>query len=179
MEFFDVIESRQSIRSYRGDPLEAEKLQTILDAAVNRAPSAGNVQSYQVYVVTSPTVRQTMSRVSINRRGSQQTFLAEAPVVLVFCTDAERAAERYGDRGRHLYAIQDTTIAASFASLAAAALGLGSVFVGSFDVEVVRQAIGAPEGVTPITLLPIGYPAARPARRQRRAMAELVHEVRD
>ncbi len=175
MDFFQTVDARQAIRAFTGDPVEAEKLRAILDAAVNRSPSAGNLQAYQIYVVTDAEGRRALSRAAINRRGMQQTFVAEAPVVLVFCADAERSAERYGQRGRELYAIQDATIACTYASLAAADLGLGSCFVGSFDPDAVRRVIGAPEGITPITLLPIGYPASRPTRRERRPMDELVH----
>jgi len=178
MDFFQTIEARQSIRAFTSAPVEPEKLQAILDAAVNQSPSAGNLQAYQVYVLTNAVDRQALSGVAIGRRGTPQTFVAEAPVVLVFCADPERSAQQYGQRGRELYAIQDATIACTYASLAAAALGLGSCFVGSFDPEGVRRVIGAREGITPITILPIGYPASRPPRRQRRPMGELIHEVR-
>lgn len=178
MDFFQTVERRQSIRVFSGAPIEEEKLAAILDAAVNRAPSAGNVQAYQIYVAREASIRLALSQAAVGRSGRQQTWIADASAILVFCTDAERSAARYEERGRYLFAIQDATIACTYAALAAAALGLGSTFVGSFDEEAICRVIGAPEGITPITLLPIGYPAESPARRERRPMSELVREVK-
>jgi len=173
MEFFDVIRSRQSIRIFTQKPVEPEKLETILDAAVNRAPSAGNLQSYRVYVVKRPSDRQAIRQAARDRE-----YITSAPVVLVFCTDGARSAARYGQRGAR-YCVQDATIAATFAMLAATAQGLASVPVGAFDDEGVRQAIGAPEGFVPVLLLPIGYPAETPERRARRPMSEVVYRLPD
>lgn len=178
MDFFQATEKRQSVRAFTGAPIEPERLQAILDAAVNRAPSAGNQQAYRIYVATAEPVRQALSLAAVGRSGRPQAWIAGASAVLVFCTDAERSGREYGERGSHLYTIQDATIACTYAALAATALGLACTFVGSFNPESIRQVIGAPEGITPITLLPIGYPAESPARRERRPMGELVFELK-
>jgi len=54
MEFFDVLKSRHSIRTFAPAPVEPEKLQVISNAA-NGAPSAGNLQSYEIYVAQRPS----------------------------------------------------------------------------------------------------------------------------
>ena len=78
MDFFKIIEERRSMRKYAQKPVEDEKLQRILEAA-NRAPSAGNLQGYEIYVVRKPELRQGMMKAAWD-----QEFLAEAPVILVF-----------------------------------------------------------------------------------------------
>lgn len=171
MNFFELIESRRSVRAYSPAPIEPEKLHAVLEAA-NRAPSAGNLQAYEMYLVRDPAVRRSLARAALD-----QFFLAQAPVVLVFCTHARRSAERYGRRGVELYALQDATVACTFAMLAAAAQGLGTVWVGAFDEEAVRRAIGAPEAHRPVAMLPVGYPAEQPPATSRRPLAELIHEV--
>ncbi|MBP1701589.1 MAG: nitroreductase [Chloroflexi bacterium] len=171
MDFFDTITTRQSIRAYTNQPVEEDKLQCILEAA-NHAPSAGNRQAFEIYLVRSLSLRQNL----VKAAGGQE-FLAQAPVVLVFCTHPARNADRYGKRGESLYAVQDATIACTFAMLAAAAQGIGSVWVGAFDESQVRQILDLPDGERPIILLPIGYPAELPERRGRRALSELVHPV--
>lgn len=171
MNFFELIESRRSVRAYSPAPIEPEKLHAILEAA-NRAPSAGNLQAYEIYLVRDAAVRRLLARAALD-----QFFLAQAPVVLVFCTHARRSAERYGRRGAELYALQDATVACTFAMLAAAAQGLGTVWVGAFDEEAVRRAIGAPEAHRPVAILPVGYPAEQPQATPRRSLSELVHEV--
>jgi nitroreductase len=171
MEFFDVLKQRHSIRAFQPIPIEADKLNQLLQA-INRAPSAGNRQAYEVYLV-----QDTAHKNALVSAANGQEFLAQAPVVLVFCTHPALNAERYGKRGEKLYAVQDATIACTFAMLAATALGLSSVWVGAFNDEAVSQVLGDPEGQHPVAILPIGYAAEEPRLRDRRPLDELVHWV--
>jgi nitroreductase len=171
VEFFDVVRKRQSIRRYTSAPLEEDKLKTILDAA-NRAPSAGNLQAYEIYIARDASHRRALAQASLS-----QMFVADAPVVLVFCTHPGRAAREYGQRGSNLYALQDATIACAFAMLTATAMGLGTVWIGAFDDTKVRHVIGAPEEYQPVAMLPVGYSADRPQSTSRRRLGDLVHEI--
>ncbi len=171
MEFFEVIRKRHSVRNYQPRPIEATQLQAILEAA-NRAPSAGNLQAYQIYAVTSPAARLALAQAALD-----QEFLAQAPLDLVFCAYPSRSALRYGRRGANLYALQDATIACAFAMLAATALGLGSVWVGAFDEERVRRALGAPKDLLPVAILAIGHAAETPLPTPRRQLRDLVHYI--
>jgi nitroreductase len=63
----------------------------------------------------------------------------------------------------------------SFAMLAATDLGLGSVWVGAFNDSAVLDVLGNPEGLTPVAILPLGYPAEEPSGATRRSLEELVH----
>jgi nitroreductase len=74
-----------------------------------------------------------------------------------------------------LYCLQDATIACTFAHLAAVALGLASVWVGAFDDEGVRQAIGVGDNLLPVAILSIGYPGEQPKSTSRRSLSDLVH----
>lgn len=171
MDFFKVVENRRAIRGFDGRPVEEEKLRAILEAA-NAAPSAGNQQAYDIYVV-----RDVRRRSALSRAAYAQGFVLTAPVSLVFCASPARSDPRYGSRGRDLYSVQDATIACAFAMLAAVAQGLATVWTGAFDPEEVRAVIGEPENSTPVAILPIGYAAAEPEPRVRRPLEELVHEV--
>jgi nitroreductase len=119
-------------------------------------------------------VREKRRRESLARAAHEQLFLAGAPVSLVFCTHEARSGERYGKRA-DLYAVQDAAIACAFAMLAAAAQGLATVWVGSFEPDDVRRLIGAPPGIVPVAILPIGRPAAVPEAPGRRELEDLVH----
>jgi nitroreductase len=171
MEFFEVINTRHSIRAYQTTPIGPEKLEQIL-GAINRAPSAGNRQAYEVYLVEDAPRKAALVQAS----GGQE-FLAQAPVVLVFCTHSALNQERYGERGEHLYALQDATIACTFAMLAATALGLSSVWVGAFNDEAVHGIIQAPADEHPVAMLPIGYAAGEPRLRDRRPLNEIIHRI--
>jgi nitroreductase len=171
MDFFAVVNGRHSIRNYSSHPVERAKLDRILHAA-NRAPSAANLQSYEIYVVTGVKDRSALARAA-----SAQGFVLVAPVSLVFCAHPARGVERFGEKDAKLYAIQDATIACAYAQLAATAEGLGTVWVGAFDPADVRRVIGAPAGQTPVAILPIGYAEGEPEIKERRPIDDLVHQV--
>ena len=171
MEYFELLKRRRSVRLFLPQPVEPEKLQAILEAA-NIAPSAGNLQSYEIYLVTDPARLSTLARASLD-----QDFIAQAPLALVFCANPGRAVGKYGARGTRLYCLQDATIACAYAQLALTALGLASVWVGAFRDDEVRRAIEVGEELIPIAILPIGYPAEAPEARGRRPLADLVHRL--
>ena len=171
MEFFDVLNARRAMRGYTAQPIEPEKLQRILEAA-SLAPSAGNLQSYEIYVVTDAKKRDGISCASL-----AQDYILQTPVVLVFCTHPARVEKYFSERGTKLYTVQDATIACTFAMLAATDLGLATVWVGTFDEKAVRTIINAPADQTPVCILPIGYPDHQPDDRVRRPLDEMVHWV--
>ncbi len=175
MDFFEVVRTRQSTRAFTSQPLEPEKLQLLLDA-INRAPSAGNLQAYEIFAVTRRESLDAMvAAARLKTRG--QDYIAQAPIVLVFCANPARSTPRFGSRGETLYCVQDATIACAYAQLAATALGLATVWIGSFDEAAVRQAIGVGDDLRPIVILPIGYAAETPDKSVRRPVADLVHRV--
>jgi nitroreductase len=149
--------------------VEAEKVLQVLSAA-NAAPSAGNLQGYEIFRVTRDKQRTALARAALD-----QYFVSQAPVVLVFCANQARSAAKYGERGARLYAVQDATIACAFAVLAATALGLGTVWVGAFDDAAVQRVLDRHD-LLPVAIVPIGYPAEEPEPTARRSLADLVHE---
>ena len=171
MDFFDVIDRRQSIRTYTGDEIEDDTISSLL-SAIRTAPTAGNLQAYRVYLAQSQEKIDQLADAAMG-----QGCVKNAKAVLVFCTDPPRSEKEYGQRGRDLYCLQDATIAATIAHLAAAALGLGSVMVGAFKEDEVGGVIGAPDTQCPILMIPMGYPAEKPARTSRRSLDDLVVEL--
>ncbi|KPK40410.1 MAG: nitroreductase [Gammaproteobacteria bacterium SG8_47] len=167
--FFETVRFRHSVRRYQPErPVEPEKLHAVLEAAMS-APSAGDLQAYQIVVVKDRADLEALSHAA-----HDQAFVASAPLCLVFCADPERSAERYAERGRALYAIQDATIAAAYAQLAVVAEELGSTWVGSFDEQGVRSALSLEARLVPIALLAVGYPAELPEATPRRRLDEIV-----
>jgi len=170
--FFDLIEARHSVRAYLDRPVDPQTLRRIL-AAADLAPSAGDLQAYRIVVVES---RETKNALALAALG--QDFVASAPVVLVFFADPGRSRAKYGERGASLFCIQDATIAAAYAQLAATELGLACCWVGAFREKPVAQALAAPAGVRPVAMIPIGHPAEAPTRPPRRTLENLCrHET--
>ena len=169
MDFWQVIEERYSVRQF--DPtveVPPEIVERLLAAAI-RSPSAGNRQPWHYYVVRDPKVRQGLEAAAYG-----QQFVSEAPLVIVVCADAEQSAQRYGQRGRELYCLQDTASATVHILLAAVALGLGGCWVGAFDERQAARVLNLPVRHRPIAILPIGKPAGQaPDRTSRRPVASV------
>jgi len=135
-----VAAQRRPVRRFETRPVEPEKLQAIFDAAA-AAPSAGGLQAYEIVVLADLDAGQ---RLALDEAACGQELLESVPVVMIFCSDGERSRERYGERGAFLFALQDATMAAAYAELAATALGLGSCWMETFDEDVLRSLAAAP-----------------------------------
>jgi nitroreductase len=122
--------------------------------AANSAPSAGDLKAREIFIVEDETMKRRLVKAAYD-----QDFIAQAPVVLVFWAIPSRSAEKYGERGRELFSVQDATIAASFAWIQAVALGLGGCWVGAFEDQAVKDIFGGEIEADwrPVALLPVGY----------------------
>jgi len=171
-DFFATVRNRHSIRKYQTDmPVEKEKLHAILEMAC-AAPSAGDLQAYRIHVI-----EQADTRARLSAAASNQEFIQQAPICLVFSAEPKLSEKQFGARGATLYALQDATIATSYAQLAVVATGLGSTWVGYFDEQQVRDCLALDADLQPVAMLSIGYPAELPEQTPRRPMNEIV--VRD
>lgn len=166
MHFPELIQNRQSVRKYSPRPVELEKITRILEAA-NRAPSAGNYQAFEIYVVRTPELLKTLTAATWD-----QKFIGEAQVALVICQNASRC--QYP--GADIFSLEDATIATTFAMLAITDLGLATCWIGAFAPDAVANALNLPDGHKPMAILPIGYAAEIPERTSRRTLNDLVHE---
>ncbi|MBS7638730.1 nitroreductase family protein [Candidatus Bathyarchaeota archaeon] len=171
-DIFDVLAERRSVRSYTGEEVSEEHLNMILEAACC-APSAGNLQAYEIVVVRDLERRKLLAKASYN-----QDFMVEASVHLVFLAVPSRSAVRYGKRGEELYSLQDATIAATFAMLAAHALGYGTCWVGAFDDFRVMRVIEAPDDRRPVAIIVIGRGRKEEGITRRRKMSSFVFAER-
>lgn len=166
MEFTKTVNNRHSVRSFLDKEIEPEKIEKILNL-VNLCPTAGNLQSYRIYLVKKQEIKDEIAKASLN-----QAFISEAPIVLVFCADQKSGKRGYGERGKNLYSIQDATIAAAYAQLAATDQGLSSVWVGAFEPEKIKSILKTE--ILPIAIIPLGYPASNKFKRERKSLKDLV-----
>lgn len=155
MHFIDIAANRHSCRQFTNDPVEAGKMDRILDA-IRLAPTAGNLQAYAVRVVCDKGLQNNLAICAY-----EQGFIAQAPVVLVFFAVPELSAKKYGERGIDLYSVQDATIACLYAQLEAFEVGLDSCWVGAFDPRMVNHFMQAEWSWKPVSILPIGYRATK------------------
>ena len=167
METWDAVRSRRNVRKYGPDPVPAEDLRRIAEAAW-RAPSASNQQHWDFVVVTD---RDQLTELATVWPGAQHIATAAAAIALVLPDapdERTRLTDRY-DLGQATYAIL----------VAAADLGIGTGHAGVGDQEKAREILGVPDGHTVAYLIGVGYPADRPLRPlrapARRPFDEVVH----
>lgn len=151
MDFSDLIKKRCSTRAYINKKIDAGALDKILQACV-LAPSAGNLQSYRIFAVQNLEIKKKLAHAALD-----QDFIADAAVALVFFANPQESAQKYSERGELLYCIQDATIAAAYAQLAAVDLGLDTVWVGAFDPAEVSAVCGAGPELIPVAVIPVGF----------------------
>ncbi len=150
MEFYDVIKTRRSVRSYESDMPDQGALDRVLEAA-RIAPSGSNGQPWKFVVVTDPAIREKLVAACGN-----QMFVGEAPIVVAAC-----GCDVKYDRGRYMGGkafLMDVSIAFTHLILAARAEGLGTCWIGDFENEEVKEILGIPEGWDVVAVTPLGYP---------------------
>jgi nitroreductase len=165
MEYSELIAARYSVRAYRPDPVEEEKLQCILEAA-RLAPTAANRQPIQLIVL------HTAGREAEIGRIYHQPWFVQAPIIIAVCAIASQAWVRESDRFNAR--LIDAAIVADHLILAAANLGLGTCWIAAFNGEAARSVLRLPAEAEPVIFTPLGYPADSAGQKIRKPLAELV-----
>lgn len=169
MELTELIRERYSVRAYQAAEVEPEKLQAVLNA-FTLAPTAANRQSLGLVVVPTAGHEDELRRIY-----NADWFAAQPPLVLCACVVAERCWTRKDGK---CYGDVDVAIAMDHAILAATDAGLGTCWIGAFDVAAAREVLGLPDGVEPVILTPLGYSADTPRPKLRKRVDQLVHHGR-
>lgn len=164
MEFSELIQKRYSVRAYKPDLVEDDKLRQVLEAA-RLAPTANNQQAFQLIVI-HPKGREADLKRIYNRNWFVQAPLVICACGLPFDNWVRRDGKNYND--------VDVTIAMDHLILAAANQGLGTCWIAAFDPAAAREVLGLPDGVEPIVFTPLGYPADQLKPKDRKKLSELV-----
>jgi nitroreductase len=149
MELYDVIRARKSVRSFLDTPVDDALLDRIF-GAVRLAPSARNVQEWRFVAVRDPVMRRRLAN-----DAARQPFVGTAPLIIACCAETDGRIMRCGQAA---YPI-DVAIAMDHLALAAAAEGLGTCWIGSFDESMVLELLHIPRDVRVVELMPLGWPA--------------------
>ena len=181
---YDVIMRRRTVRSFLDTPVEEEKVQQLLDAAI-QAPSGGNIQPISIIRIEKPESRDKLAKLAVN-----QPWVAKAPLCLLFCIDFHRTGKWAQAEGASfggekalmsfLLAYADVFCSAENALLCATSLGLGTVYIGMVLAAMteIRSEFGLPDKVVPVVALCVGYPKKIPAGITKLSKAAMVHSER-
>jgi nitroreductase len=164
----DAILKRRSVRKYEETPVTDEQLAAVLETA-RYAASWANKQGWHIMVVRDPDIRAKVSEVLEHNPG--QKAIATAPVLLAVCMNPDESGVQKGKE----YYMADAGILMDHLMLEAAEQGLGTVFVGMFDEDGVRAALGVPDEFRIVGLTPLGVPVKMPGERPRKELSEIVH----
>lgn len=164
MEYFSLIERRHSVRSYKSDNVEEEKLNKILEAG-RLAPTAANRQAYKIVVIRSEKNKETLRKI-YNR-----DWFVNAPIVIGVCSVTDEAwvnadGKNYGD--------VDAAIVMDHMILAATDLGLGTCWVGAFDVKNAKELLQLEPGLEPVAFTPVGYTVEASYKKIRNDLSEII-----
>jgi len=179
-----TLKQRRSVRRFSKMAISLQELSQILWAAsgisqgsYRTAPSAGatyplncyvaagNVEELEKgvyrYIVKNHGLKRIAPydlRSALCRAALHQTFIEEAPIVIVITAIYERTTGHYGQRGIR-YVHMEAGHAGQNISLQAVALGLGSVMVGAFQDKMVKEIVSLEKGEEPLYIIPVGKPA--------------------
>lgn len=167
MEFYNVIDNRFSVRSYKTDKIGKDMVERIVGAAL-RAPSWGNKQSWRFIIVDRNVEKNIIGKAS----GQEKIAKAcqDAPYVVVLCADTEQSGVKNGVN----YFMFDCGLAMGNLVLAAQAEGVGTCIVGWFDEKTVKALLNLPEDIRVVAFTPLGYPRENPRVRIRKKSEETV-----
>lgn len=172
----EIIKTRRSIRRFKPDPVEDEKLLTILEAA-RWAPSWANTQCWEFIVIKDPAIKESLAT-TLPPTNPAVEAVRKAPVVIVACAKLGVSGYYKGravtDKGD--WFMFDVALALQNMVLAAWSLGLGTVYVGAFDAKKAAGILGVPPEVSVVALVPVGYPLEVPKEApKRKELREFVY----
>ena len=141
-------EQRYSVRKFKDQPIEKEKLDLILEAG-RIAPTACNYQPQRILAIEDADAHKKLKQCT--------SWYFGTPVVLMVCYDKTTVWKNKtnGTIGGDV----DASIVTTHMMLEAAELGLATTWVGAFDHQKARELLGIPDYLVPVALLPIGYAA--------------------
>lgn len=157
----DNIATRTSIRDYEARPVEKEKIEKMLRAAM-AAPTAMNKQPWHFVVVDQRNVLDALAGANPYAK-----MLKKAPLAIVVCGNTNKMIE---GGGRDFW-IQDASAATENLLLAAHAMGLGAVWTGAYPSEErcisISKVLSLSDNLIPLNMIVVGYPSEHPQPKQK------------
>ena len=165
-KLLSFIRSRRSIRQYQDREVPEEAIQQILEAG-RWAPSASNRQPWHFIVIRDPDIRQSVSEHAAYAF-IRWAHVGKAPVLIALCGNVKNRIYRQ-------FLHEDVGIAGTQMMLQAAALGLGTCWVGGLDRKTIGDILKLPDSVELIGLLTLGYPDESPEPPPRKPLEQITH----
>ena len=164
MDVYDAISKRCSVRAYKKMEVEEDKLNKVLEAG-RLSPSANNAQEWKFVVVRNKETRKKLAKAAFG-----QSFIAEAPVVIIACGTNPEGMLACGQPAHTV----DVSIAFAYMILQAYELRLGTCWIGAFSEGEAKKVLGIPQHIRVVAMTPLGYPDQRPSPKWRKPLDQIV-----
>jgi len=175
MNIDETIKGRRSIRRYQGRDIPDSMIRELLELATH-APSSMNGQPWHFIVVRAEKTKKRLVEIKnkycpVEKQMYQADFLQKAPVIIVVCVDKQNSYDREVENG---------VLATANLMFGAYSRGLGSVYLSAYRngepgiSDEIRQALGIPKHILPITLIPLGYPDEIPEPKILRSLEDMI-----
>ncbi len=165
MNVLDCIKTRKSVRFFSSKKVEWEKIVTMIEAGI-QAPSAGNLQPWYFVILETNKEKNFLYKACM-----EQSWIKECSHIIAVIADVKKTEYYYPGNGRD-YAIESCSACVENMLLAAHALGLGTVWIGAFDKELVHNYLEIPKGLEVMAFICVGYPSQAAIAEQKRARIE-------
>ncbi len=167
MDFYEVIEKRKSLKSFKKENIDQDKLNRIINAAM-RAPSWRNKTSYKFIMVDDSYEKDRISETILNKDDSAKRAVKEAPMLAVIASDPSKS----GDVDGKAYYMADAAIAMEHFVLAATNEGYGTCWIGSLDENKLKSILNIPQEFRVVAITPIGVPEEEKAHQPEKDVKE-------
>jgi nitroreductase len=176
MDIFEAINGRRSVRKFTQDEVTEDDLNRILEAG-RIAPSWVNFQVWEIVVIRDPSVKKKLAD-TVPQSNPGRNALLTAPIVLAACGRKGKSGYYKGVESTVLgdWLMFDVALFLSNVTLAAHALGYGTVHLGLFEHNKAAQVLSVPDDFQIVELLPIGRPEGPlPKAPRRRDLSDFIH----
>ncbi len=179
MDIREVVRSRRSIRKYRAQPIPDELLDSIVDLA-RHAPSSMNGQPWTFTIIRDHLTKAGLAEIKnrfcpVEKQEYRADFLTGADAIVIIAVDRQSSHDRDVENG---------VLAAATLMLAAQAEGVGSVYMSAYRQDepavsaAVRDLVGMPADVMPISIVPLGLPDEAPAPKALKPLRDIIFRER-
>jgi nitroreductase len=179
-----LLEAHRSIRQFENRPVDSELVDKILEESLQGSSSSGNLNMVSVIKTTDAERKAHLYKLHL-----EQPMVLQAPLVLTFCADTFRTRQWLAQRGARLnfgnllaYHVSsfDAIILSQTVALAFESHGMGICYMGTtlHSMTEISEFLECPDHCVPVTSMVVGWPAEKPAQRDRLPAKAWIHSER-
>jgi nitroreductase len=169
MDFYDVVKTRKSVKKFKDTPIDTDKLDRMINAAM-MSPSWKNNTSYKFILVHDKTKLEQISKSIMNKDNSAAKSILEAPMTAIVVANPESSGEVEDKE----YYLVDSAIAMEHFILSATNEGYGTCWIAALDEDIIKNTLSIPQNYKVVALTPIGEIAESKEHNEKKDVRDFV-----